>query len=81
MTKYKVVVDREACISCGSAPALCSQVFELAGPDMKNKVKQPYETSTDEKTSIGIIPEDLYDCAKTAADSCPVNAITIEPAE
>jgi len=81
VARYKVVVDREKCLSCGAAPALCPDVFELAGPDMKNKVKAPYETSTDEKTSTGIIPEKLLDCARNAAESCPVQAISVEPLE
>lgn len=27
--KIKVTIDREACIGCDVAPALCSEVFEL----------------------------------------------------
>lgn len=81
MAKYKVIVDREACVSCGVAQALCPDVFVLAEDNNKNKVVDKYEVEGDEKISVGIIPEELYECAKSAADSCPPQAIRIEKIE
>ncbi len=81
MAKYKVEINREACISCNSAPSLCPKVFYLDPTDYKNRVQREYEVSFDGKTSTGIIPEELYECAKTGADSCPVGAIRVERIE
>ncbi|AKG38618.1 MAG: ferredoxin [Infirmifilum uzonense] len=78
MKKYRVVVNRAACISCGAAPAACPEVFELGDDNGKNRVVAKYSVNTDENISVGEIPEDLYDCARSGADVCPVNAISIE---
>ncbi len=77
--RYRVIVDREKCIACGVAPAVAPEIFELGADNGKNKVREPYETETSESRSTGIIPEDLYEKAKQAADNCPVEAIEILP--
>lgn len=74
MPKLLVRVDRDACIGCGLAPAVCSKVFELI--DGKNAVTEPYRVNG--SLSEGEVPVDLKDCVKEAADKCPVNAITFE---
>ncbi|MCD6487909.1 MAG: ferredoxin [Desulfurococcales archaeon] len=81
MVKYKVIVDRSACISCGTAPTVCPQVFVLGEDNGKNRVTDDYVIKNTESTSIGIVPENMYECVKRAADSCPVLAIKIEPIE
>jgi ferredoxin len=58
-----VKVDQETCIGCGLCMSLCPQVFEM-GDDGKARVIKP----KGEKEK----------CAKEAADSCPVTAITID---
>ena len=78
MSKYKVMVDRSLCIACGVAPSICSQVFELGNDNGKNRVVEAHSVRTDENVSEGIIPEDLYECAASAVQSCPVGAIKIE---
>ncbi|MEM4487669.1 MAG: ferredoxin [Desulfurococcaceae archaeon] len=78
MAKFKVIVDRVKCIGCGVAPSVCPEIFLLDSGDLKNRVVDKYSTQKDENISIGIIPEELYECAKTAAGACPVGAITIE---
>ncbi len=78
MVKYKVVVDRSTCLGCGVAPTVCGKVFALGTDNGKNRVVQKYEIETNENVSIGEVPEDLYECVKSAAESCPVNAIKIE---
>lgn len=78
MARYRVVVDRATCISCGAAPATCSEVYELGSDNLKNRVVEKYSIRTDDSISIGEIPEELYECAKAGADVCPVNAIKIE---
>ena len=78
MMKYKIVVNRDACVACGVAPNLCPQVFVLGDDNGKTRVVDEYSKTTTEEKSTGEIPEDQYDCAKGAAESCPVQAITIE---
>ncbi|MEM1620277.1 MAG: ferredoxin [Fervidicoccaceae archaeon] len=78
--KYRVIVERERCISCGVAPAVCPQVFELGRDTGKNKVVDTFSVDTTETISVGEISAELYDCAKRAAELCPVGAITIERA-
>jgi ferredoxin len=75
---YRVTVDRVACIACGVAPATCSKVFELRQDNGKNSIKQEYELEHSEERSVGVIPDDLYECVKLAVDSCPVQAIKME---
>lgn len=62
MAKLVPVVDRDLCIGCGACVALCPDVFEL-DDEGKSRVVNPDACET-------------CDC-KTAADSCPVHAITL----
>lgn len=78
MVQYRVVIDRETCIACGAAPSVCSDVFMLGEDNGKNRVTDKYSVETTEKVSIGVIPEELYECAKSGADICPVAAIKLE---
>lgn len=78
MAKYRVIIDRDMCIACGISPSTCSQVFVLGKDNGKNRVLDKYAENTTDSTSAGIVPEDLFECVKMAADSCPVQAITIE---
>lgn len=77
-TKYRVKVDRSACIACGAAPTLCPDVFTLGEDNGKNKVTEKYSVETSESSAVGLIPEELYECVKQAADVCPVSAIRVE---
>jgi ferredoxin len=63
MVKYKVKVNKEKCIGCGSCVAVCEGNFEL-------------------KDGKAIAKKSLSDlaCNKEAADTCPVQAITIKKA-
>jgi len=57
---------------------MCPKVFELGPDNQKNKVVDEYSVELNEVVSVGVIPEELYECAKAAAEVCPVNAIKIE---
>jgi ferredoxin len=59
---FKIILDRDACIGCGSCAAVCPENWELNGDKSKPKKTQVKE--------IG--------CNKEAADSCPVQCITIK---
>ena len=80
MTKYKVTVDRVLCIGCGIAPNLCPQVFVLGDDNGMSRVVDAYSEELSAEVSVGLIPEDLRDCAEQAAEACPAQAITLEEA-
>ena len=74
----KVKVDRNSCISCGVAPNLCSEVFELGEDNGKTRIVEKYSTETSEAFSVGNVPDNLHKCVREAAETCPVQAIVIE---
>ena len=75
---YRVLVDRDMCIACGVAPTVCPQVFVLGEDNGKNRLLEKFSEETSSGLSKGVIAGDLLDCVRKAADSCPVQAITIE---
>ncbi|MHA1238866.1 MAG: ferredoxin [Candidatus Odinarchaeia archaeon] len=75
MAKYQVKVDKDACTACGSCYALCPDVYE-EDDEGKSRIVEKFRKTGDDYS--GIIEDDLYTCAKDAADTCPVNAITVE---
>ena len=70
----KVKINHDACIACGVCASMCPDVFAI-GEDGKSTIVEQYRGAS---PSEGEIPEDLVDCAKNAADNCPVQAITVE---
>ncbi len=77
--RYRVIIDRDACIGCEVAENHCPEIFMLSDGDGKCRVKPRYEARTNDAVSIGIIPESLLRCAEEAVEACPVSAIVIEP--
>lgn len=61
----KARVDEETCIGCGVCAGICPDVFEM-GKDELAKVK------------VDPVPADAEDDCREAAESCPVEAITVE---
>jgi len=70
----KVKVNHDACVGCGVCASMCPDVFVL-GPDGKAIIVEQYRGASEAE---GEIPDDLVDCARSAADSCPQQAITVE---
>ncbi len=68
MGKWKVTVDRDACIGDGICASLCPDVFEMDDEGKSVVIKEE-------------IGDDLYDCVKEAVDSCPVSCISMEQLE
>ncbi|MCX7779102.1 MAG: ferredoxin [Patescibacteria group bacterium] len=64
--KYKVKVDKNCCLGCGSCVAICPENFEL-DEEGKSQVKN------EEIEDLG--------CSQQAADACPANCIKIEKIE
>ena len=56
-------VDPELCIGCGNCVGICPEVFEMRDDDLAHVIEG---SECDD-------PE----CCKDAADSCPVDAITL----
>ena len=59
----KAIVDQETCIGCGLCAQVSPDVFEMKGDKAVLKVKN--------------LTEDMVEAAKSAADQCPVTAITV----
>jgi len=60
----KVKVDRDVCTGCELCVDTCPEVFEMVDDLAKEKMK--------------VVPDDLEDCAREAAEGCPVEAIEID---
>ena len=60
----KAIVDGEACIGCGLCEQTCRAVFGMVDDVAKVNVDQ--------------VSDDQQDCCREAADSCPVDAITLQ---
>lgn len=60
----KAVVEKDVCIGCGLCEATCPEVFEMVEDVAIVKV--------------GTVPPEAESSCREAADSCPVNAISIE---
>ena len=60
----KAIVDEETCTGCGLCEQICPAVFELVDDVAKVKTEP--------------VPTDQQDSCREAAESCPVEAITIQ---
>ncbi len=61
----KAIVDRNTCIGCGLCAEICPAVFEIDAESLAF-------------VKGDSIPPEEESAARDAADSCPVNAISIE---
>lgn len=83
----KIILDRNKCIGCGSCAAICPKFFEMAQDGKSHLINsQPAQSvggpvrPSGEKDAQGIESFEVEnaDCAKDAADVCPVQAISVE---
>lgn len=70
---FKVEIDKEGCIGCGTCVGLCGEVFEL-GDEGKAHIIEDYRSGG---SFEGEVPEDM-DCVHTAEENCPTDAILVE---
>ena len=61
----KALVDEDVCISCELCVSTCPDVFQMNDDGFAEAVVDP-------------VPSEQEDCAREAADICPVTAIEIE---
>ena len=71
--KYKIEIDREGCIACGTCYSVDPAHFE---PDDEGK-STVTGGETDASGSSGIFNDENIEDAKDAEDSCPVSVITV----
>jgi len=76
MSPFRVTIDRDECISCGSCWEDCPEFFEEDEDEGLSQVVAKYRTGSD--PGEGEAPDDLEDCVTEAADDCPVSIITVE---
>jgi ferredoxin len=57
-------VDEDACTGCGLCVDVCPEVFEMDGDTARAKG--------------GELSDEEVECADEAADSCPVEAISVD---
>jgi len=57
-------VDKEACIGCGTCPAVCPEVFQMEDDGLAVAYVNP-------------VPAEIEESAQEAAESCPTDAIHI----
>ncbi|MBI4302956.1 MAG: ferredoxin [Chloroflexi bacterium] len=70
----KIRIDRDGCIECGACEAACPEVFVLKIGEPASVVEK-YQTSGPAEGEVG---EELSSCAREAAQSCPVDVISVE---
>lgn len=67
----KVILDKSACISCGTCAATCPDLFEMREGLAHLKGASPLSDVEE------LVLKD-QGCAQDAADLCPVNCIQVE---
>jgi len=77
MAQYRVVVNKDTCIGCGVCYSTCPEVFE-PDDDGKSQIVSKYRSSLSQSMSEGLVDESVIQCAESAKDTCPVQAITVE---
>ena len=60
----KAIIDKETCTGCGLCPDTCPDIFEMDG-EVARVIADP-------------VPENSEDCAREAADGCPVEASSLK---
>lgn len=69
----KIIHERKKCISCGACASVCPAMFEMTEADNLAVLKN----SREKDAGIFELETDNANCAKEAANICPVNIIKI----
>ena len=60
----RVTIDQSGCISCGLCVNTCPELFA-------------FDSSEKAEATLSPVPPNLEDCARKAADTCPVSVIEV----
>ena len=60
----RVTIDQTGCISCGLCVNTCPELFA-------------FDSSEKASVQLSPVPSELQECARKAADSCPVSVISV----
>jgi ferredoxin len=71
----KIAIDRDTCSVCGTCWESCPDVFEQNPDDSFSQVVEKYRL--DGNSAQGMLPPGVSNCAREAADLCPVQIIRI----
>jgi ferredoxin len=71
-----VTINREECTSCTSCWETCPEVFEEDPKDGKSRITEALCIGGN--PAKGKVSAELLTCVQDAADSCPVEIITVE---
>ena len=71
--KYKIEIEREGCIACGTCYSIDPSHFE---PDDEGK-STVIGGETDDSASSGVFEDEEIENAREAEDSCPTSVITV----
>lgn len=74
MVKYRVVINRDRCVDCGISVGRCPTHARLLARVLGRNRKK----TSDERPSMGVFSEDLYDYVKKLVEACPEKALIIE---
>lgn len=69
----KIIHKKKNCIGCGACASVCPALFEMSDNQIAN-LKNSKEVSG----SFELETDDVIDCAREAANICPVNIIKIQ---
>lgn len=69
----KIIHERNKCIGCGACASICPKMFEMSDKDGLAILK-----NSKEKNDAYELETENMECAKEAADICPVKIIRIE---
>jgi len=69
----KIKVERPKCISCGSCAAVCPQFFEMEDSGLAHLKNSKKDADGNEELEV-----QEPDCARDAAEVCPVQIIKVE---
>ena len=71
----KITHEREKCIGCGACASVCPKFFEMADDGKADLIGGKKKGA---KFELEVKGEHEADCAKEAAEGCPVECIHVE---
>lgn len=76
MVKYRVTIDKEACIGDGICISICPEVFEF-DDEGKARIVEKYREEGKEYTGLVDAKGELEDCISQSEAMCPTQAIKL----